>query len=196
MGVWLGTPCTSWSRARRGPPGSGWCQIRSNQHIWGLPNLLPRDVARIKLGNSTLRASARVIRTAVNVGCPSILENPLTSMLFIAPPIAKLLRLPCASFAKTHFCQHGARWRKATGLAAWHASIPDNLQLTCSGHNGICSRTNKPHIVLSGADPVSKILWTSIASKYTDRFGARAAKALVGAMHAQHYTRMHYLVNG
>ena len=32
-GAWLGTMCSSWSRARRGPPQSSWCAIRSTYVI-------------------------------------------------------------------------------------------------------------------------------------------------------------------
>eukprot|EP00959_Pyramimonas_sp_CCMP1952_P415989 8715538-Pyramimonas_sp.AAC.1 len=37
--VWTGAPCCTWSQARRGPPGSSWCRLRSAEHVWGLPNL-------------------------------------------------------------------------------------------------------------------------------------------------------------
>eukprot|EP00974_Lingulodinium_polyedra_P059650 5746569-Lingulodinium_polyedra.AAC.1 len=34
-GVWLGTACSTWSRALRGPLGSAWAPVRDGQHIWG-----------------------------------------------------------------------------------------------------------------------------------------------------------------
>jgi hypothetical protein len=57
-GAWLGTTCSSWSRARRGPPHSAWCAIRSNKFINGLPNLRPKDQQKVELGNRTMRQSA------------------------------------------------------------------------------------------------------------------------------------------
>ena len=45
--VWLGTPCSSWSRARRGPPGSGWRTMRDSSNLMGLPNLTDRRVTRL-----------------------------------------------------------------------------------------------------------------------------------------------------
>eukprot|EP00973_Karenia_brevis_P092568 12413030-Karenia_brevis.AAC.1 len=44
MGAWLGTPCSTWSRARRGPQGSGWGPLRNNAHLFGLPGLSSTDV--------------------------------------------------------------------------------------------------------------------------------------------------------
>lgn len=59
--VWLGTPCTSWSRARRGPPGSAWAPIRNNQHVLGFPELPPRDQEKIEAGNRTAEVSAQIV---------------------------------------------------------------------------------------------------------------------------------------
>ena len=52
--VWLGTPCSSWSRARRDYGGAG---PRDMQHIYGKAELWPLDAARIKLGNETMQVS-------------------------------------------------------------------------------------------------------------------------------------------
>lgn len=47
-GIMLAAQCSSWSRAQHGPIGSSWGPIRSKQHILGLPNLLPRDLCKVK----------------------------------------------------------------------------------------------------------------------------------------------------
>ena len=44
LGVCLETQCSSWSRARRGPPSSNWCAIRSNTYIYGISGLRPCDL--------------------------------------------------------------------------------------------------------------------------------------------------------
>lgn len=56
-GVWLGTPCASWSRARRGIPGSPGGPLRSEAHITGLVCLPPADQTKVRLGNRTAEAS-------------------------------------------------------------------------------------------------------------------------------------------
>ena len=65
IGVWMGIPCTSWSRARRGLPGSGWCAIRSSDHLLNLPDFTPADQLRIRLGSATAKASGRLIRFCI-----------------------------------------------------------------------------------------------------------------------------------
>eukprot|EP00973_Karenia_brevis_P005058 695643-Karenia_brevis.AAC.1 len=60
-------------------------------------------------------------------------------------------------------CQFGARWRKRTQLACINLEDVDNLHKLCGGRNGVCSRTHKNHIVLSGVFNTPNVLWTSLA---------------------------------
>ena len=46
VGIWLATTCKSWSRARRVP-------VRTNDCIYGLPNLSVSDSEKVKNGNLT-----------------------------------------------------------------------------------------------------------------------------------------------
>ena len=89
-GLWLGTPCTTWSRARRGPPDSAWCAIRSSKHILGFEGLRLRDLEKVRLGNLTAKVSARLIRRCIALHIPCGLENPLTSMFWIFPFLAQV----------------------------------------------------------------------------------------------------------
>jgi hypothetical protein len=91
-GVWLATPCTSWSRARHGPPHSGWCTIRTNKHIMGLPDLKPRDCDKISLGSRTMLVTARIIRLCIACHVPCFFENPASSMIWLAGPIQHLCK--------------------------------------------------------------------------------------------------------
>ena len=50
-GVFLGTPCSSWSLARRGPPGSHWGPLRSKERPMGLENLSEADLKKVAVGN-------------------------------------------------------------------------------------------------------------------------------------------------
>ena len=49
-GIWLATPCSSLSRAKRGQAESGWYRIRSIIHVYGLPDLPLNAAATIKIG--------------------------------------------------------------------------------------------------------------------------------------------------
>ena len=184
-GIWLATPCSSWSRARHGPVGSSWGPLRSSYHIWGIPNLSSRDQAKIRHGNATVRATCHIIRCAVQFKVPCFLENPAGSMMWQAPPIKKLCMHRSSQVFITDFCQHHARWRKRTRVQAWFDQDVPQFHLQCHGRAGICSRTQKHHIILKGQDPVSGQLWTQLAQPYPGRFAAAAARALIVSAETQ-----------
>ena len=173
--VWLGTPCNSWTQARRGPPGSSWCRIRSRSHILGLPNLRPQDVHKIQHGNATAAASARIIKACINHHVPCVPENPGSSPIFHSPYIAPLIAHSESTSVTLDCCQLQARWRKRTRLVAWNMPHVTELEKRCQGRQGLCSRTSQRHITLEGVDPVSKQLWTKIAEPYPTSFCRKAA---------------------
>ena len=177
--IWLGTPYATWSRARRGPKNSGWGPLRSSEHIYGFPDLPEPQRAKVRVGNSTMKATARIIRCAVSCGVPVFLENPVSSMLWNSPPINRLSKLRSCRCFVTDFCQHGARWRKRTKVLSWHSQPSPQLEVKCCGRNGVCSLTHKHHIILSGSDPVSKQLWTHLAQPYPARFSHAVASAMI-----------------
>eukprot|EP00959_Pyramimonas_sp_CCMP1952_P296333 6199154-Pyramimonas_sp.AAC.1 len=55
----MGTPCTSWSKARRG--GAGPPALRdSGQGFYGLPGLSAADAQRALLGSRLMKVSAPI----------------------------------------------------------------------------------------------------------------------------------------
>lgn len=185
FGIWFGTPCTTWSRARHGPVVSSWDPLRDNQHIYGIPGLSSHDQHKIRVGNRTMTCTARLIRLCCRFKVPCFLENPSGSMMWLAPPILRLCHHSESRCCVCDFCQYGARWRKRTRIQTWNAPELPSLNHTCHGHKGICSRTHKHHIVLKGQDPVSKQLWTQIAQPYPKQFAVEAAKALIHSRECQ-----------
>ncbi|CAK0897757.1 unnamed protein product, partial [Prorocentrum cordatum] len=107
-GIWLGTPCTTWSQALRRP-------LRSRRHPMGLPGLSVGEQARLEVGNLTFKFSCKVIRLAVKWNIAVYLENPAGSLMWHAPELARLLHAPCAQKIQLHMCQFGAPWRKCPG---------------------------------------------------------------------------------
>ena len=150
-GAWLGTTCSSWSRARRGPPQSSWCAIRSNSFVGGLPSFRPRDQQKVELGNRTMRQSAGFVRKCMQLQVPVMLGNLATSMAWIFPPIARLLRHASCYVINFDQCAYCTPWRKATRVASWHCGTYPELAVKCKGRRGKCSFTDKHHIVLTGA---------------------------------------------
>ena len=103
--VWLGTPCNSWSRARRWD-GKGPGPLRDDHdYIYGLPGLSHLDSDKVRLGNNLMRFSAKVFRICLDLGIPVALENPYTSRLWLAPPMKHLLQHKLTDFCYTDFCQ-------------------------------------------------------------------------------------------
>ncbi len=196
LGVWLGTPCTTWSRARHGPVGSSWGPIRSNDFIYGIPGVSFHDQQKLKVGNQTMRFTARIISLCIKFFVPCILENPIHSLLWFAPPVSRCaVSGVCRSFV-CDFCQYGAKWRKRTKLLTWHCQEFPSLQHTCAGRGGKCSASHKYHIILKGQDPVTKQLWTHLAQPYPWRFAVEGAKLLVeSADHMHNFKLRKYFGN-
>lgn len=113
--VWLGTPCTTWSRARRGG-GSGPPPIRTNEHIWGLPHLSDCDQNKINKGNLMLKFSAYIFRLCIRRKVAVALENPHSSMLWQTPQMKYLLQHREVDSDYTDFCQEGCLFRKRTRI--------------------------------------------------------------------------------
>ena len=177
-GVWLATPCTTWSKARHGPVGSSWGPLRTNDHLWGIPGLNSHDKQKIQMGNATMRFTCLVISLCIKFSIPCFLENPHSSLMWLVPRLVRVCGFDCSTKFVTDFCQHGARWRKRTRIQAWFGHDCPDLNKRCCGHKGICSATSKPHIVLTGQDPVTKQLWTHLAQPYPVKFSFAGATAL------------------
>jgi hypothetical protein len=166
----MGTPCTSFSMARRGPPPPARGPpppLRSRELPWGLPGLCEKDVERLRVGNLLARFTIRYALLCLEFKVPFMIENPLTSRLWVLPPMIKLLKQPGVQVVVVDFCQFGTRWRKSTKLV--FGNVPEaaleDLKLRRCGGRGVCSRTGKPHLVLSGTAPNGKF-WTLIAQPY------------------------------
>ena len=70
----LGTPCTSWSRARDRPGGPP--RLRSDEHLWGLPGLVAGDQVAVHTGNVTFRFSGSMLQCCRHMRVPVAVENP------------------------------------------------------------------------------------------------------------------------
>ena len=177
--IWFGTPCTTWSIACR--PA-----IRSSSHLWGLPEIPPHRVPSLELGNATVRVTGRILCRALHRRMPCFLENPDSSLLWQAPPIAQALRHQSCTIQRCTMGGFGARWRKATKVACWHnRNLPFDGHF-CRSHGCMCQYSNKPHIVLAGRDWQSNKSWTSIASAYPTGFAKVAYHSMVESVRLAH----------
>ena len=172
-GIWLGTPCTTWSRARRGPRDSAWGPLR-DINIMGNPGLSPKDQQKVAEGNRTALATAYIINLAIALMIPTALENPARSRLWEAPCLQRALRHRSCSVTVVTMCAFGARWRKATKVALWNAAAPAGGDFSCHGPRGRCQHSQQPHIQLIGR-------MTAQAQVYPENFSKWGASILVNA---------------
>ena len=141
------------SRARRCPTAGRPGPLRSSELPWGLPGLTDKDQARLDNGNAIMRATLNFLRCCVRCKVPFILENPQSSILWWLPEVLELAAVPQAQFVVTHFCQWGTPWKKATKFLCFRCPTAEaNLNRLCHARGCICSRTQQPHVVLSGAN--------------------------------------------
>jgi hypothetical protein len=168
---WLGVMCASWSRARRGNPnGKGWPPPLRNDDadgIWGFSNMSSKDTERIRLGNKSALWCCKTIRHAIRFNVPIVIENPATSRLWLFPPLRRLILKSQSDIFCDH-CQFGAPWRKHTRLISWNCDI-SSMNKVCKTSNHCCSRTHRPHQVLTGTDKSGGYL-TALASAYPKAF--------------------------
>ena len=154
--IWLGMPCTSFSRARKfdglGPP-----PLRTDEYLWGLPNLSTKDRLKVHTGNALFALTLRVLEVCEQHGVPYALENPASSMAWLLAPMKRFLRDYHPDVVTLDFCCFGEVWRKPTQLVT-HFFPSRALGKTCSPYNGRCSNTHKPHQRLVGQDSNNHVL--------------------------------------
>ena len=172
-------PCSTWSRARRAPRSSPFpSAVRTNEKLMGLPDNPPRDAAMVRKHNFMYRQALKWIRHHADRNGTGYLENPLTSMLWRTRGVRRLMKRRDFAVVDFDMCQYNCGWRKPTRLLVW-GELAGRLQLKrCQGKRGVCSRTHRAHITLSGvADGHFR---TSAAQIYPKAFTDALADCIFG----------------
>ena len=185
-GVWLGTDCTTWSRASY-CKGLGWFNFyRSRQNLWGeLAKLSPKAKQRVLEGNQHALFSCRMLWHVLNQPLAVAgLENPAGSVIWLLPQLLALERDHPSKVHKSicDYCQYGAPWKKPTtflwvGIAT--ALAPCKRCGTQKGH--ICPpRTGKEHLRLGQGrcHPTSGKKLTKLATPYPPKLAAQLVDCL------------------
>ena len=171
------TPCTTFSIAR-----DRNSQTRTKHFPLGLPQeqLSEKQIKQVKDGNETMYATLRMIREFDRLGLPWMVENPLSSRLWLTPGFKALMKQDNVDFVSLHMCQFGSKWKKPTAILAGNvpSHLLDPICKTCSGSSGICSRTKKAHLQLTGTAPCGKP-WTAVAQVYPKGLCVALARLLV-----------------
>ena len=180
--IWLGMPCTTFSRARRND-GRGPGPLRDSENVWGLAGLRPHDRHKLNEGNALFNFTLDIARLCYKYGIPLVIENPLTSIAWEVPSMQQFIQRPGVHICDLDFCQFGERWKKPTRLVYFALDLK-LLCKTCQGSHHKCSQSKRPHIALIGRDS-SGTWWTRRAQPYpfalVDAFAVLALQQLSGA---------------
>ena len=115
-GLHLGTPCTTYSRARKfdgGPP-----PLRSNDFLEGLPDLSEEDWNKVLAGTTFLKMSVELAYAVHATGGFFTLENPASSMLWLTDDVRQLEAYAGAVQVYVDMCQYGSPHKKPTVFLA------------------------------------------------------------------------------
>ena len=177
--VWLGMPCTTWSRARKfdnlGPP-----PVRDDgDGLWGLPHLSRRDAEKVKQSNLLLQVSCHFIKYCQAHNISWALENPSSSRVWLTAPLRELQRL--GHVAEVHYCQYRQPWKKPTRMLSGPSPWLLGVHRTCNTQSGRCSATGRRHIRLVGTDASGNFM-TLRAQPYPAALCSAIAAALQSAV--------------
>ncbi|CAK0904139.1 unnamed protein product [Prorocentrum cordatum] len=81
--VWLGAPCSTFSRAR--DSGAGPPRLRSDEQPLGLGGLSEGGRVKVEVANELCRFSAEALMCCLERGVPAALGNPASSRLWLTP---------------------------------------------------------------------------------------------------------------
>ena len=114
MAVHFGTPCSSFSLARKddgGPP-----PLRDPVHIRGKPGLRTQDQEKVDLGNLCSDTTAVLVQLCQRHGVHWSIENPAGSFLWSMDEIQALAHLPGVQRFELDMCRFSSDHKKPTAL--------------------------------------------------------------------------------
>ena len=179
--VWMGTPCTSWSMARRddgGPP-----PLRDDdQFLMGFTHLPQRDLDKIQVGNQLLQCTLNFVRLCNSLALRWVVENPFSSRIWRTRHM-RLLMAAGADLHRVDFCAFGTPWKKSTGLLCSRFPSLLKIQAFCDPSCGRCKFSGKRHIILAGRDHTGQWM-TRRAQPYPFQLCAQIASSLDLEVHS------------
>ena len=174
--IHFGTPCSSFSIARKkdgGPP-----PLRDAANLWGLPQLSPKDQAKLLQGNEFMRLTAQLARRCYARRVGWSIENPASSFLWSMPPMVTLQKLPQVRLFLLDMCRFGSPHKKPTAVLS-------TIDLSALAQQ--CDMVVRPHFhePLTGTVLVHgrRVFRTRLAQVYPPALCEQWAKIIV-AQHA------------
>ena len=159
--VHFGTPCTSFSIARKddgGPP-----PVRDAEQLYGVPELTDGDRRLLEMGTLLMQVTVQLALLCRQCGSQWSIENPASSLIWIMPEMLALQRHCKPDEVMFHMCAYGAQSKKPTLIWASDRSL-GSLRRTRPG--------NHRHVHLTGkvwSPEHNKLMWrTKLAQVYPD----------------------------
>ena len=146
----MGTPCRSWSRARRAPLWSRMPhQFRSTTSVYGLKELVGNDGKIVEEGNLLSKRGQVLYSTCRRLSVSCSEENPAQSYLWLAHGRISRHQVAAASSYLFTMCAFGAPHKKRTRIDAINVLFPELEAADCTSR--ICVFKKCRHMPLSGA---------------------------------------------
>lgn len=117
LGVHMGPPCGTCSRARGIPMADGTAgpqPLRSAQHLLGLPGLRRHDKSRVDAANTLYERLGLLVEELERLNTPWTIENPTNSYLWDLPYFA--FAMAHGTKHDCHACDFGSTRKKLTSF--------------------------------------------------------------------------------
>ena len=131
------------------------------------------------LATKLVHFTVRVFRACMHKSIPVALASPHTAHLWQVPCVRRLCRQLQVHQHCTDYCQDGGSRRQRTRLLASHVSLHPVVR-HCTGRQGICSRSCKPHARLLAHEQATRVRQ---ARSYPSGLCRRLSAALVNAIY-------------
>ena len=193
--VWLGTPCTSFSRAQQFWRGA--FPLRTSSQPAGCPwvkDMPPHTQELVRTDNALATLSVAVFRQCCRLEVPVALENPGSSLLWQMPQMLALNRREDVTIVETDYCMFGVPWRKRTKFMYAYVDL-SCIARKCSSRKGVCDRTGHRHVQLQGTASCGKLL-TKLAEPYPAKLCKLLASSFSAALCSGVVRRLRKLANG
>ena len=150
FGVWFAPPCASWSSSRRHDEHKHAPPLRSAEYVMGLPDLKPKDQAKVMKANAIVRRTYALALSCIINKVPFAIENPYHSLMWSVDSFRHLQSLPSVTTTHVDFCMYGEDDKKSTKILSYGYANVATFARVCHGKGGMCERTRRPHELLNG----------------------------------------------
>ena len=127
LAVHFGTPCTTYSAARKKDGGPR--PLRTAERLKGVPGLTGTDLLNTIIGTGLMKLTAELCQLCQQHKVPWTIENPASSLIWKTPEFKAL----GGRRILLHACCYGSQYKKPTVYLAWGWGLMSQLASLCPG---------------------------------------------------------------